>query len=95
MKEDVRVLSTQTIRVSSKTHEELRELSRQVGESMQAVVEMAVEEWRRKRFFEQTNEAYMALRNDPPAWENVTEERTAWEQTLGDGLDKTGETKGE
>jgi predicted transcriptional regulator len=79
---------TQTVRVSSRTHEELREIAQAVGESMQTVIEQAVEDLRRKLFFEETNEAYMALRSDPNAWAEIEEERALWDQTLADGLDR-------
>lgn len=71
------MMSTRTVRVSKRTHDELQKLSQQIGESMQAVVEQAVEELRRKRFLEQTHKTYMEVRNDPSAWEDTVGERTA------------------
>ena len=80
-------MSTQTVRVNKRTHDELLELSKQRGESMQALIELAVEELRRKRFFEQTDEAYLTLRTHPSEWSALIGERSEWEGTLADGLE--------
>lgn len=45
-----------------------------------------MEEYRRRRFLEEVNAAYAALREDPEAWSEIEEERSAWDATLGDGL---------
>ena len=81
-------MGTQTVRVSKRTHEELRELSNQYGESMQAVLAYAVEELRRKRFFEQANAAYAALQDDQAAFQEYISEQKLWENTLADGLNE-------
>ena len=36
-------------------------------------------------FWQQTNEAYAALKADPTAWAEELVERLLWEQTLADG----------
>lgn len=43
---------------------------------------------RRQRLFDETNQAYAALRADPEAWRMEVAEREAWETALLDGLDK-------
>lgn len=75
-----------TVRVSARTGERLREMARRTGEPMQSLLEKAVEDYRRKRFLEEANRAFTALRNNPGAWKEETEERKAWESTLWDGL---------
>ncbi len=75
-----------TVRVKEATRAAIKELARAEGRSMQAVIEKAVEEYRRRRFVENVNAAYDGLRNDPDAWAEVEAERTAWDQTLTDGL---------
>lgn len=75
-----------TVRVSARTGERLREMARRTGEPMQSLLEKAVEDYRRKRFLEEANRAFAALRNNPRAWKEEAEERKAWESTLGDGL---------
>lgn len=54
---------------------------------MQAVLEEALEIYRRKCFLEAANRAYAALRNDAEAWREELEERRLWEGTLADGLE--------
>jgi predicted transcriptional regulator len=80
-------MSSTTVRVSDPTHRTLRELSEQLGESMQGILDRAIEDYRRKCILEQANAGYAALRSDPDAWEAERAERTAWEATLSDGLD--------
>ena len=55
---------------------------------MQTIVDRAVEEIRRKHFWERTNAAFAALRDDPDAWKAEQEERSAWDITLADGLEE-------
>lgn len=75
-----------TVRISEETHETLRELARESGESLQAVLAKAVEQYRRQRLLGLTNAAYARLRADPEAWREEQAERAAWEATLADGL---------
>ena len=42
---------------------------------------------RRRRWLEETNEAYAALRADSAAWQAELAERASWDGTLLDGLD--------
>lgn len=86
-------MSAHTVRISKKAHDELRELSRQYGESMQTVLDYAIEELRRKRFFEQANAAYEELRSEPAAFQEYMAERELWENTLADGLDESESAK--
>jgi hypothetical protein len=74
------------VRISEQTHPSLRDMARADHDSMQSVLDKAVEEYRRRCFLEDVNAAYAALREDPEAWKEVEEERSAWDATLGDGL---------
>jgi len=75
-----------TIRISDVARGKLRQLARDEGKSMLALVDEAVEALRRQRFLEGVNAAYAALRGDPGAWEEIEAERREWDVTLGDGL---------
>jgi predicted transcriptional regulator len=80
-------MSTRTVRISERTHQELVQLSNQFNESMQTLMEQAVEEYKRKILFEQANIAYSKLREDPVAWKQAQAERELWEyNTIADGL---------
>jgi len=54
---------------------------------MQAVLEEAIEHYRRQRFVDEVNTAYARVREDEVAWGEIVEERETWEGTVGDGLD--------
>lgn len=73
------------VRINVQTHQALREIAKAEHRSMQAVLEVAVEEYRRRRFLEEANAAYARLRNDPVAWQEIQAERAEWE-ALSDGL---------
>jgi predicted transcriptional regulator len=75
-----------TVRISEAAHEALREISARTGESMQTILDRAIEEYRRRRFLEEANAAYAALREKPDEWKEEVEEREAWDRTLSDGL---------
>jgi predicted transcriptional regulator len=73
-----------TVRVSKGTRDTLRDLAVKSGESMQTIIDRAIEEYRRQSFIEQANKAYLALRENPEAWETELKERREWEATLAD-----------
>ena len=81
-------MTTTTIRVSLRTRDLLQELAQTAGSSMQAVLEQALEQYRRQQLLEATNAAYAALHAAPEAWADLEQERLAWEQTLADGLEE-------
>lgn len=76
-----------TVRISDEVRESLRELAAKSGETMQEVLERAVAEYRKKRFFDEVNAAYQAMRDDPEAWSEELAEREVYEAALADGLD--------
>jgi|SRR5579872_2483016 len=80
-------MSSTTVRITDKTCRALRELAASSGETMQAVLDKAIEAYRRQRFFAEMDAGYAAWQNDPAAWQAEQEERCLWEQTLMDGLD--------
>jgi predicted transcriptional regulator len=82
-------MATTTVRIPQPAHETLKVLAREAGEPMSAVLVQAIEQYRRKRFLEQMNVGFAALRADPKAWQEELEERRAWEATLMDDLTGT------
>jgi hypothetical protein len=74
------------IRTSESSMQVLRELSTLTGKSVSAVLETAIEQYRRLLILEETNAAYAKLRADPEAWQGVEEERAEWDLAFGDGL---------
>jgi predicted transcriptional regulator len=77
-----------TIRVSRSTHELLRELADRSNATITAVVDEAVRDLQRKKFWADFNAACEALQADPEAWAGLRQEDAAWEATLADGLDE-------
>jgi predicted transcriptional regulator len=80
-------MATTTIRISLRAHDVLQELAETSGSSMQAVLEQAIEQYRRQLLLEATNAAYAALRAAPEAWAPLEQERQAWEQTQATGVE--------
>jgi predicted transcriptional regulator len=75
------------VRISDETHSTLRGLADLEGQTMQTVLDKAVECYRRSRFWDEVETVAGRLRGDQAAWNDELEERQAWEATLADGLD--------
>lgn len=75
------------IRISPQSKAILHELAKHDGRPMQNVLEDAIEQYRRDRFFREVDEAYARLQADPEAWQEELDERRLWDATLADGLD--------
>ena len=80
-------MSAPTVPISETAHRILKDLAEQTGQTMMDVLDKALDEYRRKVFFEQMNAGYAALRADAEAWDEVEAERKLWDATLMDGLD--------
>ena len=77
-----------TVRISGETLQTPRDLAARTRLPMRAIVNQAVEDYRRRHFFDELNRAFGALRNDPRAWAEELAERNAWDTNLADGLDE-------
>ena len=53
---------------------------------VQAVLDKAIEQYRRDTFFRELNESFVRLQADPEAWKEELAERQEWDTTLMDGL---------
>ena len=81
-------MASVTVRISARARQELRELAQQAGESMQSVLEKAIDAYRRQAFFEQLTASVHRLQEEhPDLWKQELEERRLWESTLADGLE--------
>ena len=78
-------MATPTIRISKTTHELLHTLASQDNTSMQAIVEQAIEHYRRQRFLEGLSADFTNLRENNESWHDELQERQQWDITLGDG----------
>ncbi|HTU21038.1 MAG TPA: hypothetical protein VMG10_23500 [Gemmataceae bacterium] len=75
------------VRISESTHATLRSLADEEGDTLQVVLDRAVEEYRRRLFWERVEAAAGDLRKDSTAWQEELTERRAWDATLADGMD--------
>jgi predicted DNA-binding protein len=75
-----------TIRVSRSTHGRLRELAQRTGETMADIVDLAVRNYQRERFWADYHAAYTALQADPVAWADFQSEVELWDTTSADEL---------
>ncbi len=76
------------VRISESTHQLLRSLASETNESMQDVVEKAVEHYRRKAFLEGLSNDFRVLQADESTWQDELDERALWDNTIEDGLEK-------
>ena len=79
-------MPTTTVRASEQSVRTLHQLAEQTGQTMQAILDRAVEEYARQQFFHNLHDAFARVRADPVAWEEELEERRAWDVTLHDDL---------
>ncbi len=75
------------VRISSQSYQILKSLSQDKGQSMQSVIDEAIEDLRRRKMLEATNEAFSTLKADKKAWKDELKERELWENTLSDGVE--------
>jgi hypothetical protein len=83
-----KALGSPNIRISQQSKATLRELADREGKPMQAVLDEAIEQYRRERFFRELDEGYARLQVDPQAWNQELGERRLWDSTLADGLER-------
>ena len=78
-------MSSSTVRISKESGTILKEIAAREKRSLQAVLDTAIEEYRRHRFLHEANKAYSVLKENPKNWKAEMEERKQWETTLSDG----------
>lgn len=77
---------TTTIRISSRTHAALKQISKDESEPMQTVLDRLLRKYQAERLLRRTNAAFAQLRDNSEEWEQELEERAAWDQTFADDL---------
>lgn len=76
-----------TIRVSRDVYNTVKDIALQQNENIQDVIESAVKDYKKKKFFDGLNNAYSKLKEDPAAWAEELAEREEWDIVLKDGLE--------
>ncbi len=79
--------STTTVRISGTTHSLLQELAEQSQTSMNAVIKVALDEYRKRLFWAQAGREFEHFRADQDAWLAEQEETAIWDASIADGLD--------
>jgi hypothetical protein len=80
-------MASANVRISISARETLRRLAHTERQSMQSILDRAIEAYRRERFLRDANADFAALKKNRKAWREELAERKLWERTLGDGLD--------
>jgi hypothetical protein len=80
-------MSKLTINMSETTHHTLLKLANSSGDTIQEILDKAIENYRRQLFLVQANESFLTLRNNETLWQEEIAEREVWDQTLADGID--------
>lgn len=75
------------LRIADQTREVLRELARLEGASMQSVLDKALAEYQKKRFFDTLEAGFQALKNNGNAWNEEQQEQQEWGNTLLDNVE--------
>jgi hypothetical protein len=79
-------MASDTVRIKQETHLKLKRLAKSFGVPMIEALDHAVEALRRQYVLEQTNRAFLALRDNPRAWQAELAERELWDATLADDV---------
>ncbi len=77
-----------SVQVGEETLNTLRDLARRTGRPVEAILDQAVEVYRRQAFLEEANAGFAKLRADAEAWRDEQLEREAWDVTLRDGIEE-------
>jgi hypothetical protein len=80
-------MPTCRIRISESSLRILREISQRDNKPMQAVVEQAIESYRRQSFLEGLSDDFASLRQNEGQCQEEKLERSAWDCALADGND--------
>jgi predicted CopG family antitoxin len=81
-------MSSVNVRISANSYQILKTLSQGKGQSMQSVIDQAIEDLRRRKMLEATNLAFTEMKADKTAWREEIAEREIWANTLSDGVEE-------
>lgn len=80
-------MASVTVRISPKGHQILTQLSASTRSTMPEILDEALESYRRQKFLEDAEAAYLTLSGDKKSWQAYRKELAALDATLSDGLD--------
>ena len=79
-------ISLSELTLSEDTQLMIEELEQLDNAPLQTVIARAIKAYWGQRIMDASNDAYGTLRADPQAWQDLQDERAAWDATLADGL---------
>lgn len=78
---------TSMVRVENELHNKLRELASAENRPIGKVIEDAIRQYERQKFWQGVQDDFARLRADPVAWKDYQDEVAAWDTLAGDGLE--------
>jgi hypothetical protein len=75
------------VSISTKAHKTLMTLAESSDDTVQAILDKAIENYRRSLFLVRANEAFVSLRQNEAMWQDEVAERQVWDQALADGVE--------
>lgn len=75
-----------TVRINPRTHQLLRHLADKSGQTMQTVLDNALQIYSEHNFWDDVERSYAQLKTKPDQWQAELDERKQWEAALLDGL---------
>jgi molybdopterin converting factor small subunit len=80
--------NTTTIRLSRQLYNLITISAKEQNENIQQFIEEAVNEYKKKKFFEKMNAAYEDLKNNKELSDENNQEQEEWDTVLSDGLEE-------
>lgn len=81
-------MASTNIRVDSRTHATIRDVSQRQHKSIGQVVADAIEQYQEDIFWQEMEDALTRLKANPVAWQDYQDEIAFWDTTSGDGLEQ-------
>ncbi|HWV22989.1 MAG TPA: ribbon-helix-helix protein, CopG family [Thermomicrobiales bacterium] len=78
---------TTSVRIDRELHDRLRKIADSEHRSMGQVLDDAVRQYERERFWQGVQSDFARLRANPDAWRSYQDEISSWDATAGDGLE--------
>lgn len=80
-------MATTNVRISERAYLILKNIADKEAKPMPALLDEAIENLRRRRFLEEANQAFAALKANRKAWQEELNERAIWDRTNTDGVE--------
>lgn len=76
-----------TTRIRESDHQLLQDLAETTGKQHQEIIHEALDAYQRHRLLDGINAAYGRLKANPEEWTEELDERRAWDNAIGDGIE--------